>query len=82
MTTDEIIDILQDTLHYPELANAYDKLDSFRKEELHSLIYDSVNCAIDLALGEQKASFDDGFKKGQAELADEIIQRLQKKIGV
>lgn len=79
---DEIINILQDTLHYSELAKAYAALNKFEKEDLYNDLYIAVQNEAQATLEQMKMDYDVGFRAGQKELAESIVQDLQERFGV
>ena len=72
---EDIIEILQDTLHYPEFAKAYEALDKFRKDDLETLFDDVIKERINDAIAEFENDFDSGFKLGK----DETLEALENK---
>ena len=58
--TDEITDVIRDSLRYPALEKAYNNLNNFEQDSLYKLFYQIIEDAVNNA-------FDNGFSEGHAE---------------
>ena len=68
MDHEDIIDILTDTLHYPELAQAIENLSVFDRKtldgDLYKLVQKYMNYGFEISEQENESSYKDGYCNG------------------
>ena len=77
MHNNDIIKTINNTLHFPELAKAYDNLSAFDKRDLEKTFENILSDEFSRGYNECMYDYDDGFKDGQNELRFEAIEKLK-----
>ena len=77
MHNNDIIKTINDTLHFPKLAQAYNNLSTFDRRDLEKVFEDALNDEYSRGYKECMYEYDDGFEDGQNELYSKVIQKLK-----